>query len=72
MDIGWLTRRRGGFLLGEIGLARRLSACAWSWVLAAVFAVTASAQWWLIGTAVDAVRRRLRRGRRPGGLPLAP
>jgi hypothetical protein len=58
----------GTRLLGEIGLAQRLSACAWSWVLAFVFAATASAQWWLIGTAVDAVRHRLRRGRRSGDL----
>ena len=62
----------GTRVAGEIGLARRLSACAWSWVLAAVFAVTASAQWWLIGTAVDVARHRLRRSRRPGDLRPAP
>ena len=58
----------GTALAGEIGLARLLTACTWSWVLAGVFAVTASGQWWLIGTAVDAVQRRLRRSRTPGGV----
>lgn len=62
----------GTSLVGEIGSARRLSACTWSWILAAVFAVAASAQWWLIGVAVDAAWHRLRRGRRPGGLRPAP
>jgi hypothetical protein len=33
----------GTKLAGEIGPARRLSACTWSWVLAVVFAVAASA-----------------------------
>jgi hypothetical protein len=54
----------GTGLAGEIGPARRLSACAWSWVLAVAFAVAvaASAQWWLIGSAADAAWHRLRRG----------
>ena len=63
-------------LAGETGLARRLSACAWSWVLAGVFAVTASAQWWLTGIAIDAVRHRRRdaAGDRaiPGPLAMRP
>jgi hypothetical protein len=62
----------GIWLVGEISFARGSPACAWSWVLAAVFAVAASAQWWLIGMAVDAARHRLRRGRRLGGLRSAP
>lgn len=59
-------------LAGETGLARRLSACAWSWVLATVFAVTASAQWWLAGIAIDAIRHQRRRGWRAGDTRPAP
>jgi hypothetical protein len=43
-----------GSVIGEgSGLARLTSACGWSWLLAGVFIVTASAQWWLVGTGFD-------------------
>src|SRR4029079_2479104 len=33
--------------------ARITSACQWSWLLAGVFIVIASAQWWFIGRSID-------------------
>ena len=39
--------------------ARLTSACRWSWLLAGVFVVLASAQWWVIGRSIDARRGRL-------------
>lgn len=44
--------------LGELGIAREFSACNWSWLLAAVFVVTASLQWWAIGALSAACMRR--------------
>jgi hypothetical protein len=46
-------------LIGEFGLARTSSACRWSWLLAGVFVLIASAQWWLLGFVIDRHRRRL-------------
>jgi hypothetical protein len=39
--------------------ARITSACQWSWLLAGVFIVIASAQWWFIGRSIDARGGRL-------------
>jgi hypothetical protein len=51
-----VTAIAGGF--GEVsGLARLTSACRWSWLLAALFIVLASVQWWCIGAAIDRGRR---------------
>ncbi len=48
----FLTAVAGSF--GEaFGLARLMSACRWSWLLAGVFIVLASGQWALIGIAID-------------------
>jgi hypothetical protein len=50
--------------MGELGLARHFSVCGWSWVLAGVFVATSSAQWWILGAAVEwAMRRVLKRTR---------
>ena len=35
------------------GASRITSACAWSWLVAGVFMMLASAQWWMIGHAID-------------------
>jgi hypothetical protein len=41
-------------LLVEVfGVARLMSACQWSWILAAGFVLVASTQWWLLGKALD-------------------
>jgi hypothetical protein len=45
-------------MLGEFSVARLISACRWSWILAAVFIVVASVQWWLIGVGLDSGFRR--------------
>jgi hypothetical protein len=52
--------------VGEPSIGRRVSICRWSWVLAAVFLVAASVQWWLLGTWLDLGLRwfRNRRGSR--------
>jgi hypothetical protein len=47
-------------VLGKLGLAREFSVCAWSWLVAGVFAATASVQWWMIGAAVEHLWRRIR------------
>ena len=39
-------------------LGSTISACGWSWVLAGVFLVFASAQWWPLGRAIDKRRKR--------------
>ena len=49
-----------------------LPACQWSWILAAVFLTLSSTQWWLIGLAADAARRRWRGGRSRDVLRPAP
>jgi hypothetical protein len=36
------------------GLARKFSACGWSWVLACSFLIAASVQWFVLGAAIDA------------------
>jgi hypothetical protein len=51
------------------GLGRSLSACHWSWVLASLFLLLASFQWWLIGSLGD--RALLRRSRGGGGYKAA-
>jgi hypothetical protein len=49
-------------LLGEVlGIARLMLACQWSWILAVGFVLVASAQWWLVGTAVDRLKARFGR-----------
>src|SRR5688500_18073931 len=48
-----------GFI-GELGIARLTTACRWSWVLAGVFIVTGSAQWWLLGARLDRWLSRFR------------
>jgi hypothetical protein len=46
-------------VLGEVlGIARLMSTCRWSWILAVGFFLLASTQWWLIGTALDRLIRR--------------
>jgi hypothetical protein len=50
----------GAALLGEFSVARLMSACRWSWLLAGVFVLVASAQWWLLGLALDRGLRRVR------------
>ena len=49
-------------LLGEVfGIARLMSACQWSWILAVGFVLVSSAQWWLVGTALDRLIARFGR-----------
>lgn len=48
---------------GELGVARAFSACTWSWLLAGVFIVAASVQWWLVGIALQSALRRFQRPR---------
>jgi hypothetical protein len=48
----------GAHVLGEVTVARVMSACGWSWLLAGVFMLVASVQWWLVGLALDHRRRR--------------
>jgi hypothetical protein len=48
--------------VGELGVARVLTACTWSWLLAAVFIAAASLQWWIVGVLIAALARRV-----PGG-----
>jgi hypothetical protein len=47
-------------IVGEPGIARLMTACRWSWVLAGVFLLASSVQWWLLGLRLD---RRLSRSR---------
>ena len=47
-------------IAGAAGLARLTSACTWSWFLAGLFLFVSSAQWWLIGGAIDLRIRRVR------------
>lgn len=47
-------------LIGELGIARLTTACRWSWVLAGVFLVIASTQWWLLGARLDRWLSRFR------------
>lgn len=42
-----------GVIAESFGAARGTSACRWSWLLAGVFMTLASAQWWIIGHAID-------------------
>ena len=43
-----------GHLMGErFGIARLISSCQWSWVLAAGFLLLASTQWWFLGRTLD-------------------
>jgi hypothetical protein len=57
-------------LFGDVfGGARITSACRWSWLLAGVFIVLASTQWWFVGRALD--RRRGRINIRPIWLAYA-
>jgi hypothetical protein len=45
-------------VIGEFSLARTMSACRWSWLLAGVFLTLASIQWWLLGVVIDRAWRR--------------
>jgi hypothetical protein len=45
-------------LIGEFALARMFSACRWSWLLAGIFVLVSTAQWWLLGFVIDRHRRR--------------
>ena len=49
----------GVSVMGELGPARLFSACGWSWLLAGVFVVASSLQWWLVGSAAAYVVRRI-------------
>jgi hypothetical protein len=44
-----------------LGIARRFSACGWSWVLGFLFAALSTAQWLLVGWLIDRGWTRLRR-----------
>lgn len=46
--------------VGEVGAARAFSACIWSWLLAGVFIVAASVQWWLLGILIGSCFQRFR------------
>jgi hypothetical protein len=50
-------------VVGEMTVARTMSACRWSWALTAVFLLIASIQWWLVGFVVERGWRRLGRSR---------
>jgi hypothetical protein len=54
-----LTATAIAHFLGEVfGIARLMSACQWSWILAVGFVLVASAQWWLFGIALEALIAR--------------
>lgn len=60
VNLSALVVTAGAHILGEITVAHLMSARRWSWLLAGVFLLVASAQWWLLGLALD---HRLRRSR---------
>jgi hypothetical protein len=47
-------------VMGRAGPAKRISACAWSWVIAFVVLAMSSAQWFAVGTAIDRLAERWR------------
>jgi hypothetical protein len=59
MNAPALAATAAAHVIGEMTVARTISACRWSWVLAGAFLPVASIQWWLLGFVVERGWQRL-------------